>query len=101
MTLLPYFEVDVPIRNTARPGEQGWHVFTGQADSKTTAVRIAREVYDQAFDAAKSGAQMPGRRPDGWGVRGLRPGWELDWPGAIAHLWGDPHSWTRVSDFDL
>ncbi|MFG2640098.1 hypothetical protein ACGFYP_03835 [Streptomyces sp. NPDC048370] len=44
MTPLPNFEVDVPIRNTSCPGERGWHVFTGQADSTATAVRIAREI---------------------------------------------------------
>ncbi|MGI5484719.1 hypothetical protein [Streptomyces lavendofoliae] len=49
MTHLPLYEVDVPITNTA--GLRGVHVFTGHADSRSAAVRIAHEVYQAAHAA--------------------------------------------------
>ncbi|MFH8739307.1 MULTISPECIES: hypothetical protein [unclassified Streptomyces] len=36
-----------------------------------------------------------------WGARGLRPGWELDWTAAEAGPWGEPFTWTRVTDTEL
>ncbi|QIB49516.1 hypothetical protein [Streptomyces aureoverticillatus] len=101
---LPYFEVDVPTRSTDEPGLRGVHVFTGPADSRGAAVRIAHEVYDAARAAREAGLEFPAKRPDGWGVRGYRPGWELDWPAATAGRWNEPYSWGHVADdggFDL
>ncbi|MFI1177869.1 hypothetical protein [Streptomyces melanogenes] len=95
---LPYYEVDVPTRNTAQPGLSGVHVFTGPADSRSAAVRIAHEVYNAARAAQEAGLAIPARRPDGWGVRGCRPGWELDWPAARAGRWNEPYSWAHVGD---
>ncbi|MEV7282687.1 hypothetical protein [Streptomyces sp. NPDC093111] len=99
MTLLPLYEVDVPIRNTG--GLRGVHVFTGHADSRSAAVRIAHEVYDQAAAARQAGLEVPGRRPDGWTARGYRPGWELDWKAATAGRWNNPYSFTRADDGDF
>jgi hypothetical protein len=96
---LPYFEVDVPIRNSA--GLRGVHVFTGRADSRSAAVRIANEVYDQARAAQQAGLEIPYGRPDGWAARDYRPGWELDWQAATAFRWNDPYSWTRANDGDV
>ncbi|MGW2707316.1 hypothetical protein [Streptomyces sp. NPDC001340] len=98
MTLTLY-EVDVPIRNAA--GLRGVHVFTGHADNRSAAVRIAHEVYDAARAAQLAGLEIPGKRPDGWAARGCRPDWELDWKAATAGRWNDPYSWARVSDFEL
>ncbi|WP_331720267.1 hypothetical protein OG985_50030 (plasmid) [Streptomyces sp. NBC_00289] len=98
---LPFFEVDVPIKSTDQPDRRGVHVFTGPADSRSSAVRIAHEVYDAARAAQEAGLEIPGKRPDGWGARGYRPGWEPDWLSATAGRWNDPYSWLRVSDFDL
>ena len=83
-----YFQVHVPIRNSARPEQRGLHVFTGAADTWSAALRIARETCDTAVAAQKAGLPVPGRRPDGWGARGLRPGWVLDWTAATVHAWG-------------
>ncbi|MGW3653553.1 hypothetical protein [Streptomyces sp. NPDC000878] len=99
---LPYYEVDVPISTAA--GLSGVHVFTGPADSRSAAVRIAHEVYDAARAAQEAGLEVPGKRPDGWGARGYRPGWELDWPAATADRWNNPYRWVRAADdgdFDL
>ncbi|MFI5621736.1 hypothetical protein [Streptomyces sp. NPDC051567] len=100
---LRYFEVDVPIHSTATPGLHGVHVFTGRADNETTAVQAAHEAYDAARAARESGREIPHGQPDGWGARGYRPGWELDWPAAKAAPWKSPHSWTNssASSFDL
>ncbi|WP_041822851.1 hypothetical protein [Streptomyces davaonensis] len=101
---LPYFEVDVPTRSTTQPGLSGVHVFTGRADSRSAAVRIAHEVYDAARAAREDGLEIPHDRPDGWGACGYRPGWELDWPAAIAGRWNNPYSWGRTvddGDFEL
>ncbi|WP_019074400.1 hypothetical protein [Streptomyces hokutonensis] len=98
---LPFYEVDVPIRHPAQPALSGVHVFTGPADSRSSAVRIAHEVYEAARAAQEAGLAIPAKRPDGWGARGYRPGWEPDWPAATAGRWNSPYSWLRVSDFDL
>ncbi|MER6916091.1 hypothetical protein ABT354_30845 [Streptomyces sp. NPDC000594] len=92
-----FYEVDVPIRNTNHPARQGVHVFTGVADSPTAALRRAHEVYDAALTAHAAGREIPGRQPDSWGARGLRPGWELEWPAATAGPWHE----TPRSDFAL
>ncbi|MFJ4320635.1 hypothetical protein ACIP46_35935 [Streptomyces lavendulae] len=96
-----FFEVDVPIRNTESPGLRGVHVFTGQADSGTAAIKAAHEVYDAARAAAAAGREIPHGRPDGWGACGYRPGWELDWPAAKAGLWKSPYSWLTRRPFEL
>ncbi len=44
----PSHKVDVPLWSTAQPGLRGVRVFTGPADSRSTAVRTAYEVYDAA-----------------------------------------------------
>lgn len=98
---LPFYEVDVPTRSTAQPGLSGVHVFTGQADSRSTAVRIAHEVYDEARAAKEAGLEIPHGRPDGWGACGYRPGWEPDWNAATASQWNNPYSWTRADDGDF
>ncbi|MFK0112532.1 hypothetical protein [Streptomyces sp. NPDC091217] len=95
---LPYFEVDVPIRSTAQPGLSGMHYFTGPADSHSAALRIAHEVYDAAHAAREAGLKIPDKRPDGWGARGYRPGWEPDWPSATADRWNNPYRWLRSAD---
>ncbi|MFE1383431.1 hypothetical protein ACFW6S_31230 [Streptomyces sp. NPDC058740] len=95
-----FFEVDVPIHDTANPALKGLHVFTGVADSPATALRRAHEVYDAALAARTAGLEVPGRQPDGWGASGIRPGWELEWTAAKAGRWHNPLSCTR-SDFAL
>ncbi|MER6160887.1 hypothetical protein ABT147_36095 [Streptomyces sp. NPDC001868] len=98
---LPYYEVDVPIRNTAQPGMSGLHVFTGPATSTGEAVRLAHEVYAAAVAAQQAGLEIPRKRSDGWGAYGVRPGWEPDWLAASAGPWDDPYSWRHphASDF--
>ncbi|MEU5397323.1 hypothetical protein [Streptomyces tibetensis] len=98
---LPYFEVDVPIRSTETPGLEGVHVFTGQADSRSAAVKAAHEVYDAARAAVEAGLEIPHGHPDGRGACGYRPGWELDWPAAKAGPWRSPYSWFNSSPFEL
>ncbi|NEA15427.1 hypothetical protein [Streptomyces halstedii] len=98
---LPYFEVNVPMRSTVRTGVRGLHVFTGRADSRSSALRIAHEVYDAARAASEAGREIPHGRPDGWGARGFRPGWELDWTAAKAAPWRSPYSWLNSSSFEL
>jgi hypothetical protein len=97
----PVYEVDVPTRSTTQPGLEGVHVFTGQADSRSAAVRIAHEVYDAARAAREAGLEIPHGRPDGWGACGYRPGWELNWKAATAGQWNNPYSWTRADDGDF
>ncbi|WP_336317597.1 hypothetical protein [Streptomyces lavendofoliae] len=82
-----YFQINVPITNSVRPEQRGWHVFTGPADTWAEALRIARETYDAAAAAQEAGFALPRRRPDGWGARGLRPGWVLDWTAATVDAW--------------
>ncbi|GJF25282.1 MULTISPECIES: hypothetical protein [Streptomyces] len=83
-----FFQVHVPIRNPVRPEQCGLHVFTGAADTWSAALRMARETCDTATAAQKAGLPVPGRRPDGWSARGLRPGWVLDWTAATVDAWG-------------
>ncbi|MFI1719196.1 hypothetical protein [Streptomyces litmocidini] len=96
-----FFEVDVPIHDTANPALKGLHVFTGVADSPATALRRAHEVYDAALAARTAGLEVPGRQPDGWGASGVRPGWEMEWTAAKAGRWHNPLSCTPRSDFAL
>ncbi|MFI5690117.1 hypothetical protein [Streptomyces sp. NPDC051636] len=96
MVHLRIFQVNVPIHHTTDKTRNGLHVFTGQAASTCDAVRIAHEVYDAAVVAQQAGLGIPGRRPDGWGVSGLRPGWEPDWTAARADLW-QGRALTRVT----
>ncbi|MGC5041069.1 hypothetical protein ACLQ2C_36640 [Streptomyces sp. DT73] len=98
---LPIFEVDVPIRSAAQPGARGVHVFTGRAENRHAAVRIAHEVYDAARAAREAGREIPHGRPDGWGACGYRLGWELDWPAATANPWHDPNDWSPRRTFAL
>lgn len=87
----PYFQVDVPTRSVAPPGRQGRHVFTGSADDGKQALRMAREMCEAALAAQAAGHPLPRRCPDGWGARGIRPGWELDWTAATVALWSQDH----------
>ncbi|MBK3583337.1 hypothetical protein JHN49_06235 [Streptomyces sp. MBT57] len=98
---LPYFEVEVPMRNTEAPKTRGLHIFTGRAPSPSAAVRIAHEVYDAARAASEAGLKIPHGRPDGWGACGYRPGWDLDWPAATACRWLNPYCWTEPHPFEL
>ncbi|GAA3486459.1 hypothetical protein [Streptomyces cremeus] len=82
-----YFQVNVPIRNSAQPDQCGLHVFTGPADTWTEALRIAREACDSAIAAQRAGDALPRRRSGGWGARGLRPGWVFDWSAATVDAW--------------
>ncbi|MFD5814733.1 hypothetical protein [Streptomyces sp. NPDC127038] len=91
---LPIYEVDVPIHDTNHPDRRGLHIFTGAADSPAAALRRAHDVYDAALAAQRAGLEIPGKEPDSWGARGLRPGWEPEWPAARAGLWNNPASWT-------
>ncbi|OBQ52295.1 hypothetical protein A4U61_07475 [Streptomyces sp. H-KF8] len=89
------------MRSTEAPGLEGVHVFTGQADSRSAAVKAAHEVYDAARAAAEAGLEIPHGRPDGWGACRYRPGWELDWPAAKASPWRSPYSWLSSSPYEL
>ncbi|MFI9374417.1 hypothetical protein [Streptomyces parvulus] len=95
MTLLRY-EVKVPMRN--HTGDSGLHIFTGLAESRTVAIRTAREAYSAAHTAHRAGCRVPGNRPDGWGASGYRPGWELDWRAATATCWEDRYAWCPAGD---
>ncbi|MGW3060641.1 hypothetical protein ACWC98_32575 [Streptomyces goshikiensis] len=99
--MLRTYEVDVPIHDTAHPDRRGVHIFTGVADSPAAALRRAHEVYDAALAAHTAGHEIPGKQPDQWGVAGLRPGWQMEWPAATASLWNNPSSWTIRADFAL
>ncbi|MFI1379598.1 hypothetical protein [Embleya sp. NPDC020886] len=81
----PVYQVDVPIRDP-RTDARGIHVLTGNAATAEDALTTAHHVYAQAVHDHTTGT-LPSRRPDGWGVRGLRPDWEPDWSGAICHPW--------------
>ncbi|MCM2392609.1 hypothetical protein [Streptomyces albipurpureus] len=98
---LPYFEVNVPMRSTAQTGVHGLHVFTGRADSRSSALRIAHEVYDAVRAATEVGREVPHGRPDGWGACGFRPGWELDWTAATAGRWANLCRSTEPSNLEL
>jgi hypothetical protein len=96
---LPVYEVDVPTRNHGT-GQRGLHIVTGEADSPTDAVRIAQEVYDAAVAAQQAGLEIPYKRPDGWGARAARPGWDPDWSAATANRLSGDSSWTRGSSLE-
>ncbi|GHH71623.1 hypothetical protein GCM10018781_33110 [Kitasatospora indigofera] len=82
-----YFQVSVPTRNTVRPEQRGLHVFTGPAETGAEAVRIARRTCEAALAAHAAGTAVPRRQPDGWGARGVRPGWSFDWADATVVSW--------------
>ncbi|MCX5207605.1 hypothetical protein OG897_40150 [Streptomyces sp. NBC_00237] len=84
------FEVDVPIHSLSTPALTGVHVFVGLADSPATALRRAHEAYDAALTAQQTGQKMPGMQAGDWGARGLRTGWELEWPAATTSYWNSP-----------
>ncbi|MGP3777073.1 hypothetical protein ACTWJ8_40195 (plasmid) [Streptomyces sp. SDT5-1] len=90
------YEVDVPIHDTTNPARRGLHVFTGEADSPATALRPAHEVYDAALAAQQDGHAIPDRQHDSWTARGIRSGWQMEWPAAKAGRWMNPVSWTAV-----
>ncbi|MFB7852382.1 hypothetical protein ACFC34_35945 [Streptomyces sp. NPDC056053] len=92
---LRYFEVDVPIHHTTNRQLHGVHVFTGEASSNSEALRLAHEVYDAALAAQQAGREIPGKQAGGWGARGLRPDWALDWQAAKAGPWNNPCGWTH------
>ncbi|MFJ5787921.1 hypothetical protein [Streptomyces hydrogenans] len=96
-----FYEVGVPIHDTANPARRGLHVFTGVADSPAAALRRAHEVYDAALAAQQAGLEVPGKEPDSWGAAGLRPGWQMEWTAATAGRWHNPLSCTIRSDFAL
>ncbi|MFF0034492.1 hypothetical protein [Streptomyces avermitilis] len=58
-------------------------------------------MYDAALAAHTAELEIPGKQPDSWGARGLRPGWQMEWPAARASLWNNPINWTTRSDFAL
>ncbi|MEU6680916.1 hypothetical protein [Streptomyces sp. NPDC046925] len=93
------FEVDVPIHDTT--GMHGLHVFTGQATSRSEALTRAHLAYDAALAAQRAGLKNPGRQEGGWGARGVRDGWELDWAAATAGPWTNPFSWTSKRSYEL
>ncbi|GHH55636.1 hypothetical protein [Streptomyces candidus] len=94
------YEVDVPIHTYDR-ALHGVHVFTGRATSVTEAVQRAHEAVDAAFAARQAGREIPGQQDGGWGARGVRDGWELDWAAAKAGPWSNPFSWTRKELYEL
>ncbi|MFJ5779891.1 hypothetical protein [Streptomyces sp. NPDC093094] len=98
---LRIYEVDVPIHHSNNPGQHGVHVFTGLADSPAAALRRAQEVYDAALAAHTAGLEIPGKQPDSWAARGLRPGWQMEWPAAQARLWHDCVGWSSRSGLTL
>ncbi|WP_372478161.1 hypothetical protein [Streptomyces barringtoniae] len=58
-------------------------------------------MYDAALTAHTAGLEIPGKQPDSWTARGLRPGWEMEWPTAKAGLWHNCVSGNLRSDFVL
>ncbi|MCT2546266.1 hypothetical protein [Streptomyces atratus] len=97
---LEFYEVDVPI-HTNDWALHGVHVFTGRASSVTEALNRAHQVYDAAFAARQAGLEIPGQQDGGWGARGVRDGWELDWAAAKAGPWPNPFSWTHKKPYEL
>ncbi|MFG2629995.1 hypothetical protein [Streptomyces sp. NPDC048473] len=98
---LRYFEVDVPTHHTTNHQLHGVHVFTGEASSESEALHIAHAVYDAALAAQQAGLEIPGMQAGGWGARGLRPDWALDWQAAKAGPWNNPNDWTRKKPYEL
>ncbi|MFD8288056.1 hypothetical protein ACFV2B_07450 [Streptomyces lavendulae] len=97
---LEFYEVDVPIHTNDR-AQRGVHVFTGWAASVDEALARAHQVYDAAFAARQAGLEVPGQQDGGWGARGVRDGWELDWTAAKAGPWSNPNNWTRKKPYEL
>ncbi|MEU3463001.1 hypothetical protein ABZ721_24050 [Streptomyces sp. NPDC006733] len=85
-----HFQVNVPIKNTAHPEQSGLHVLIGPADTETKALQIARKTCEAALDARAAGNDIPRSQPDGWGARGVRPGWAFDWAEATVDSWESP-----------
>ncbi|MGA4803483.1 hypothetical protein [Streptomyces lavendulocolor] len=95
-----FYEVDVPIHTPDRT-LHGVHVFTGKATSVTEALTRAHQVYDAAFAARQAGLEVPGPQDGGWGARGVRDGWEMDWAAAKVGRWSNPNDWTRKTPYEL
>ncbi|MER5886956.1 hypothetical protein ABT160_24295 [Streptomyces sp. NPDC001941] len=93
------YEVDVPIHRSDDPDQRGLHVFTGEADSPTTALQFAHAAYDAALTGHTS--PVPNGEPSGWRVRGARPGWDLEWDAATVTPWHNPHGWMTRSPIPL
>ncbi|MFF7139412.1 MULTISPECIES: hypothetical protein [Streptomyces] len=85
-----YWEVDVPTKNNDLQGRR-LHVFVGLADSPITARKAAHDAYDKALLLHQAGQEIPFEFVSGWGARGLRPDWDLDWNKATAAPWVNPH----------
>ncbi len=94
----PMWEVDVPIQHITETGRSvGIHIFTGRADSPSHALRAARDAYDKALLLHRAGREIPSTSGSGsWGVRGLRPGWEIDWSAAKVKCWVNPGNLLRT-----
>lgn len=91
-----FFQIKVPMTKPTQPEQYGIHIFTGPADTCLDALRIARETCNAAISAQNAGMPIPRRRPDGWGARGLRHGWKLDWTAATVAAWENERTfWTR------
>jgi hypothetical protein len=86
-----YWEVDVPTKNNDLRGKR-LHVFVGLADSPLAARTAARDAYTKALLLHQAGQEIPHESISGWGARGLRPDWDLDWAKATAAPWVNPHS---------
>jgi hypothetical protein len=97
---LRIYEVDVLIYDTNHPDRHGVHVHRRRR-LPAAALRRAHEVYDAALAAHTAGLEIPRKQPNSWTARGLRPGWQMEWPAAKAGLWHNPVSWTSRSDFAL
>ncbi|MGW2583626.1 hypothetical protein ACWCYZ_20225 [Streptomyces virginiae] len=100
MPQLEFYEVDVPIHTNDR-ALHGVHVFTGKASSANEALTRAHQVYDASAAARQAGLEVPGQQDGGWGARGVRDGWELDWAAAKASRWSNPNDWTRKKPYEL
>ncbi|MFD3565867.1 hypothetical protein [Streptomyces sp. NPDC058671] len=101
MPLLPLYEVDVPIRNTA--GLRGVHVFT--ATPTAAALPYGSPTRSTTGPPPRGGRargplQAAGRL-DGWTGRGYRLGWELGGRATAAGRWNEPYSWARADDGDI
>ncbi|MEV6049217.1 hypothetical protein [Streptomyces xanthochromogenes] len=102
MTFQKYepYEVDVPIHDPSKQ-RHGVHVFTGKAASVDEALTRAHQVYNASLAARQAGRELPGPQDGGWGARGVRDGWELDWAAAEAGPWSNPNSWTGKKLYEL
>ncbi|MFI9237017.1 hypothetical protein [Streptomyces sp. NPDC053079] len=61
----------------------------------------ADAVWGRRAEHGRTTPRSPRTRPDGWGARGLRPGWEPDWSATWAGRWDNPFSWTHTSAIEL